>query len=86
MVFDEVVYSKVQQVRWKNELFNNKLIVRLGEFHAIMSFLSAISRRYLKMRAEGKVFLNLFCSIYKISIHRNKMYMMTNSSFMCRIY
>ena len=46
MVFDEAVYSKVQQVRWKNELFYNKLIVRLGEFHTIMSFLSAISRLF----------------------------------------
>ena len=46
MVFDEAVYSKVQQVRWKNEIFHNKLIVRLGEFHTIMSFLTAISKLF----------------------------------------
>ena len=46
MVFDEAVYSKVQQMRWKNEIFHNKLIVRLGEFHTIMSFLSAISKLF----------------------------------------
>lgn len=46
MVFDEAIYSKVQQVRWKNEMFLNKLIVRLGEFHTIMCFLSAISKLF----------------------------------------
>ncbi|XP_028408500.1 uncharacterized protein LOC114531056 [Dendronephthya gigantea] len=46
MVFDEAVYAKVQQVRWKNEMFYNKLVVRLGEFHTIMSFLSAISKLF----------------------------------------
>ena len=44
LVFDEAVYPKVQHVRWKNELFYDRFVVRLGEFHAIMSFLSAISK------------------------------------------
>ena len=56
MVFDEAVYSKVQQVRWKNELFYNKLIVRLGEFHTIMSFLSAISRLFEDAGLKVKYF------------------------------
>ncbi len=63
MVFDEAVYSKVQQVRWKNEIFCNKLIVRLGEFHTIMSFLSAISKLFedagLKVKYVTTILENL---------------------------
>jgi hypothetical protein len=44
LVFDEAVYAKVQHVRWKNECFYNRFVVRLGEFHAVMSFMSAISK------------------------------------------
>ena len=44
LVFDEAVYAKIQHVRWKNEAFQNRFVVRLGEFHASMSFLSAISK------------------------------------------
>ncbi len=44
LVFDEAIYSKIQQVRWKNDAFYNRFIVRLGEFHVIMSFLSSIAR------------------------------------------
>ena len=44
LVFDEAVYAKVQHVRWKEPIFYNRFVVRLGEFHAIMSFLSAISK------------------------------------------
>ncbi len=44
LVFDEAIYSKIQQVRWKNYAFYNRFIVRLGEFHVIMSFLSSIAR------------------------------------------
>ena len=46
LVFDEAVYAKVQHVRWKNDVFYNRFVVRLGEFHTIMTFLSAISRLY----------------------------------------
>ena len=44
LVFDEAVYSKVQHVRWKNEDFYKRFVVCLGEFHASMSFMSAISK------------------------------------------
>ena len=47
LVFDEAVYAKVQHVRWKSELFYNRFVVRLGEFHAVMSFLSAISKIFV---------------------------------------
>ena len=44
LVFDEAVYAKIQHVRWKNDTYYNRFIVRLEEFHAIMSFLSAVSK------------------------------------------
>ena len=44
LVFDEAVYAKVEQVRWKEEIFRNRFIVRLGEFHTIMTYLSATSK------------------------------------------
>jgi hypothetical protein len=44
LVFDEAVYAKVQQVRWREETFFNRFVVRLGEFHTIMTYLSAMSK------------------------------------------
>ena len=44
LVFDEAVYSKIQHVRWKEREFYDMFVVRLGEFHSIMSFLSAMSK------------------------------------------
>ena len=44
LVFDEAVYAKTQHVRWKNDSYCNRFIVRLGEFHAIMSYLSTVSK------------------------------------------
>ena len=44
LVFDEAVYAKVQQVRWKEEAFINWFVVRLGEFHTIMTYLFAVSK------------------------------------------
>ena len=42
LIFDEAIYAKIQQIRWKNEIFMSRFIVRLGDFHTTMSFLSAI--------------------------------------------
>ena len=41
---------------WKNETFQNRFVVRLGEFHTSMSFLSAIS----KIFADGGLKVGLF--------------------------
>ena len=46
LIFDEAVYAKVQQVRWKYEEFKSKFIVRMGEFHACMSYATAIACRF----------------------------------------
>ena len=44
LVFDEAVYSKIQHIRWKESEFYERFVVRLGEFHTTMSFLSAMSK------------------------------------------
>ena len=46
LIFDEAVYAKAQQVRWKYEEFKSKFIVRMGEFHACMSYATAIACRF----------------------------------------
>ena len=44
LVFDEELYAKAQMLRWKNEEYKNRLVIRLGDFHTIMSFCSAIAK------------------------------------------
>lgn len=44
VVFDQALYAKAQQVRWKNPMMTRKLILRMGEFHTCMCFLSAIGK------------------------------------------
>ena len=46
LVADEAVYAKLQQLRWKSDLYATRCIVRLGEFHAIMSYSSCIGKRF----------------------------------------
>ncbi|CAB4004680.1 Hypothetical predicted protein [Paramuricea clavata] len=45
-VFDLAIYAKVQEIRWADQHLQEKLVVRLGEFHACMSFMSVIGKRY----------------------------------------
>ena len=46
IVCDEAIYSKVQQIRWKDQEMKQKLIIRLGAFHAAMSFIGTIGKRF----------------------------------------
>ncbi|XP_077968888.1 uncharacterized protein LOC144422864 [Styela clava] len=46
VVFDQAIYAKAQKIRWSNPLFYKRLVLRLGEFHTCMSFLSVIGKRY----------------------------------------
>ena len=46
VVFDQALYSKAQQIRWKNEIFQRKLVLRLGKFHTCMAFMGAIGKMY----------------------------------------
>ena len=45
LVADEAVYAKIQQVRWMN-VYGQRCVVRLGEFHLIMSYYNCIGKRF----------------------------------------
>jgi hypothetical protein len=57
LVFDEAIYSKAQHIRWKNPEFMEKFIIRMGDFHAIMSFCGAIG----KLFRDAGLQVNNFC-------------------------
>lgn len=44
LVFDEAIYAKVQMIRWKHDELKKRLVIRLGDFHTVMSFCTAISK------------------------------------------
>lgn len=46
LVFDEAIYSKIQQIRWKHDAYLDRFIVRLGEFHMAMAFCGAIAKLF----------------------------------------
>ena len=43
LVFDEAIYDKAQ-IRWKDKDLMKNPVIRLGEFHTVMSFCGAISK------------------------------------------
>jgi hypothetical protein len=44
LVFDEAIYAKAQAIRWNDDELKKRLVIRLGNFHTIMSFCSAIAK------------------------------------------
>ncbi|XP_034096209.1 uncharacterized protein LOC117562482 [Gymnodraco acuticeps] len=46
LVFDQAIYAKAQQIRWKDVEFTKRLVIRLGEFHTCMSYLSILGKRF----------------------------------------
>ena len=59
LVFDEAIYAKAQMIRWKDKDLMKNMVVRLGEFHTVMSFCSAIS----KIFKDGGLQANIFCEL-----------------------
>ncbi len=64
IVLDEAIYAKAQMIRWKEEM-KSRIVIRLGEFHTIMSFGSAIGKILkdagLKVSDRFLKFLQLIC-------------------------
>ena len=46
LVFDQAIYSKAQQIRWTDTVLCDRLVLRLGEFHTLCSFLTTVSSRF----------------------------------------
>ena len=46
VVFDQAIYAKALEVLWQNQQQFQRLVVRIGSFHTICAFLSAIGKRF----------------------------------------
>lgn len=46
LVFDQAIYTKIQELRWLNTDYTERFIVRMGEFHTMMSYMSIIGKRF----------------------------------------
>ena len=46
LVMDQAIYSKAHQIRWQNESFKERLVIRLGDFHTAMAYLCTIGKRF----------------------------------------
>ena len=46
LVFDEAIYAKIQQIRWKDATYMNRFVIRMGTFHMAMSFCDAITKLF----------------------------------------
>ena len=46
LVADQAIYSKLQEIRWHDESYSKRLVIRMGEFHTCMAFLACIGKRF----------------------------------------
>ena len=46
VVFDQAIYCKAQQIRWQSDIFSKRIVIRLGDFHTVMSYLAVIGKRF----------------------------------------
>ena len=46
LVFDQAIYYKAQQIRWKDINLQSRLVVRLGQFHTAKTFLAVLGKRF----------------------------------------
>ena len=46
LVFDQAIYYKAQQIRWKDITLQNRLVIRLGQFHTAKTFLAVLGKRF----------------------------------------
>ena len=57
-VMDEAVYDKAQVIRWRNEEIMNKVVIRLGAYHTVMSYCSGISKIFKDAGLQVSVILS----------------------------
>ena len=61
LVFDEAIYAKAQMIRWKQDELKKRLVIRLGDFHTVMSFCTAIFKIFKDAGLQASIFRSLFC-------------------------
>ena len=54
-VFDQAIYAKAQQIRWSNEAFSKRVVIRLGAFHTSLAMLACIGKRFRDAGLENLV-------------------------------
>ena len=59
LVFDEAIYAKAQMIRWKHDELKKRLVIRLGDFHTVMSFCTAISKIFKDAGLQVSIFRTL---------------------------
>ena len=42
----QAIYSKAHQIRWQNDSLNERLFIRVGDFHTSMAYLCIIGKRF----------------------------------------
>ena len=42
VVFDQAIYAKAKAIRWQDEVFKKRLILRMGDFHTSLAFLAML--------------------------------------------
>ncbi|KAJ8039231.1 hypothetical protein HOLleu_16881 [Holothuria leucospilota] len=43
---DEATHVKAQQIRWANDVFKRRTVMRLGEFHTTMAYLACTGSQF----------------------------------------
>lgn len=71
LVFDEAIYAKAQMIRWKHDDLKERLVIRLGDFHTVMSFCSAISKIFKDAGLQVRTFTNRFCDWLIVTLKDN---------------
>lgn len=46
IVFDQAIYAKALEIVWQNPEEFQRLVIRMGSFHTICSFMAAIGKRF----------------------------------------
>lgn len=46
LVFDQAIYYKAQQIRWKDPVLMDRLVIRMGQFHTVKAYLATLGKRY----------------------------------------
>ena len=52
IVFDQAIYPKALEIVWQNPQQFQRVVLRMGTFHTVCAFLSAIGKRFSGARLE----------------------------------
>ena len=59
-------------IRWANEEFKKRLVIRLGDFHTVMSFCSAIGKIFKDAGLQVSILLKMLNNVFFLSYRLNQ--------------